>query len=99
MAPEIETRQPGETYKGVQADIFSLGVILFTLKFGAPPCSRATPMDRNYSILMRKPEAFWKLHPSVKKYINTKGPVAEDLIDLLTSMLSSDLKLRPASIE
>lgn len=99
IAPEIETRRSGETYKGVQADIFSLGVILFIFKFGNPPFIRASPMDRNYSIFIRKPECFWKMHPSVKKYNAANEPIDEDLKDLLTSMLSSDLKTRPESVE
>ena len=99
IAPEIENRASGETYKGVQADIFSLGVLLFIFTFGAPPFNRATPMDRNYAIFLRKKEMFFKVHPSVKKYIAKNGPVSETLIDLLTSMLSSDLTVRPVSVQ
>ena len=75
IAPEIENRQPGQTYKGVQADILSLGVILFIFKFGAPPFNRASPTDRNFGIFLRKNECFWKMHPSVKKYIAKNGPL------------------------
>ena len=99
IAPEIETRQLGETYRGVQADIFSLGVLLFIFKFGAPPFTRASPSDRNFSIFMRKTECFWKMHPSVKKHIAKNGPLNEELVDLLTSMLSSDLTKRPENIQ
>ena len=65
----------GQTYKGVQADILSLGVILFIFKFGAPPFNRASPTDRNFGIFLRKNECFWKMHPSVKKYIAKNGPL------------------------
>ena len=99
IAPEIETRKEGETYKGVQADVFSLGVLLFIFTFGAPPFSRASPNDRNFAIFLRKNELFFKVHPSVKKYIAKNGPVSESLIDLLTSMLSSDLEKRPVSVQ
>ena len=36
-APEIEDREGNKSYKGIQADIYSLGIILFTMKFGKPP--------------------------------------------------------------
>jgi len=48
---------------------------------------------------MRKTECFWKMHPSVKKYIAKNGPLDEQLMDLLTSMLSADLNVRPVSVE
>ena len=69
MAPEIEQRSQGETYMGIPADIFSLGVILFIITFGAPPFSRTLPGDRNFNIFLRNKECFWKMHPSVKKYV------------------------------
>lgn len=72
--------------------------MLFIFKFGAPPFNRASPLDRNYSIFLRKTEMFFKVHPSVKKYIAKNGPVCEKFIDLLTSMLSSDLGKRPVSV-
>ena len=91
IAPEIEDRKPGDTYKGIQADIFSLGVILFLFKFGAPPFTRASISDPNYKVFSRNNQLFWKSHPSVKKSLANKGLLTEDLVDLLNSMLSSDL--------
>jgi len=73
--------------------------LLFIFVFGAPPFSRASPLDRNYAIFLRKTELFWKVHPSVKRYIAKNGPVSEPLTDLLTSMLSSDLTKRPVSVK
>ena len=73
--------------------------MLFIFKFGAPPFNRATTMDRNYAIFLRKTELFFKVHPSVKKYIAKHGQVDESLLDLLTSMLSSDLSKRPVSVQ
>ena len=99
MAPEIESRAQGETYMGVPADIFSLGVILFIITFGAPPFSRTVPSDRNFNIFLRNKECFWKMHPSVRKYVNKSGPVNPQLIDLLTSMLSTDIDSRPESVQ
>ena len=45
MAPEIRRK---ELYRGGQADIFSLGVILFILSFGVPPFVKADMSDRLY---------------------------------------------------
>ena len=51
MAPEIIDKRHGETYRGVPADIFALGVLLWILAFGTPPFAEASSRDRNYSIL------------------------------------------------
>ena len=65
MAPEIiwneknsvETRQ---TYDGKCADIFSLGVLLFTLIFNQQPFKKASPGDYSYrNIYNSNFEAFW----------------------------------------
>ena len=98
MAPEVEQRSQGETYMGIPADIFSLGVILFIITFGAPPFSRTLPGDRNFNIFLRNKECFWRMHPSVKKYVTKSGPVNPKLIDLLTNMLSADITARPESV-
>ena len=95
MAPEIEGKAFDETYRGVPADIFSLGVLLWIMHFGTPPFAKATKNDRNYSILVRNAEAFWRLHPSVRAF---DGSVDEDLKTLLTGMLSSDALKRPESV-
>ena len=68
MAPEIEDKRYDETYKGVAADIFALGVLLWILHFGQPPFSNASSTDKNYSLLQRKPESFWRVHPTVRKH-------------------------------
>jgi serine/threonine protein kinase len=98
MAPEIIDKRHNETYKGVPADIFAMGVLLWILAFAQPPFSQASSRDRNFSTLQRKPEAFWRLHPCVKKQ---PEPIDEDLKLLLTSMLSRDIgnDKRPESLE
>jgi len=63
MAPEIIDKKTGEHYNGVQADIFSLGVIIFVLYIGKPPFSTAKSTDRYYSLLKRKPESYFRLAP------------------------------------
>ena len=98
MAPEVESNVQ-LNYMGISADIFSLGVILFIITFGAPPFTRAVPSDRNFNIFTRNKDCFWKMHPSVKKYVAKAGEVNPRLIDLLTSMLSADIGTRPASVK
>ena len=66
MAPEVANRPYFETYRAVPADIFSLGVLLWILNFGRPPFAKANMSDRNYSLLVRNPEGFWRMHPTVK---------------------------------
>ena len=51
MAPEIIDKRHNETYKGVTADIFAMGVLLWILAFGQPPFAEASSRDRNFSIL------------------------------------------------
>ena len=98
MAPEVESNVQ-LNYMGISADVFSLGVILFIITFGAPPFTRAVPSDRNFNIFMRNKDCFWKMHPSVKKYVAKAGEVNPKLIDLLTSMLSADIGTRPESVK
>lgn len=102
MAPEVIMKDRYDVYEGVQADIFSLGVILFILYFGAPPFSRADPRnDRFYSLLSKKPESFFRLHPTIKRVQSELNiaTVDADLIDLLTVLLSQDLSVRPRTID
>ena len=69
---------------------------MWVMHFGAPPFASASKKDRNYSIFIKNIEAFWRLHPCVR---NLKESLDEDLKALLTSMLSSDVKNRPVSVE
>ena len=97
MAPEILNKRLGETYRGVPADVFSLGVLLWIMQFAKPPFFEASSRDKNYTILQRNPESFWRLHPTIKRFEGAS--VDPDLKDLLTSMLSQDISKRPESIE
>ena len=96
IAPEIENKRSDETYKGQQADIFSLGVLLWIMHFARPPFTSSSNNDRMYPLLQRKPEIFWKLHPTVKKLT---VPVDQDFKNLMESMLNRDLNVRPQIIE
>lgn len=99
MAPEIIDKRHGETFRGVPADIFALGVVLWIMNFGTPPFGEASSRDRNYSILQRNPEAFWRLHPCIRRQTES---VDEDLKLLLTSMLNREIGTadkRPETID
>ena len=72
-----------------------MGVLLWILQFAAPPHNDTSSTDRNYSILQRNSEAFWRLHPCVRKWGSV---IDEDFKSLMTSMMSSDLEKRPQSI-
>jgi serine/threonine protein kinase len=53
MAPEIHV--PNASYKGVCADIFSLGVLLFIMAFGRPFFkNEEQPLNIGYNIFMTK---------------------------------------------
>jgi len=49
MAPEIRN---GEEYNGKETDIFSMGVVLFTLVVGYFPFTKASFSDKFYGLLI-----------------------------------------------
>ena len=75
---------------------------MFILFFGQPPFNKADPVnDRFYSLLVRKQEHFFRLHPTVKRIsqelnLETLEP---SFLDLLSQLLSRDLDRRPTSVE
>jgi len=61
-APEINL---GKSYDGTKADIFSIGVILFTLSMKSFPFHKAVPHDEYFRWLVQaKYEQFWSRHES-----------------------------------
>ena len=60
MSPQILERTP---YKGVEADLFSLGVIIFMLTVGHPPFDMASPADKFYRLIYENnARDFWMVH-------------------------------------
>lgn len=100
MAPEVLMKDRYDTYEGVTADIFSLGVILFILYFGQPPFNKADDRnDRFYSLFAKKPESFFRLHPTIKRVRGEiDAEINQDLIELLAAMLSKEVAMRPKSV-
>ena len=69
-APEIMSRQ-SSGYDPQQADIFALGVTLFTLVFGVPPFLNATMQDTYYREFYQAKDQssvprFVRVHPATK---------------------------------
>jgi serine/threonine protein kinase len=84
MAPEVREG----LYDGFQADLFSLGVILFTMYTGCPPFTCAKSTDPLYSLLT-KPDVndrrmFWAFHKKRKPSLN----IPDDFKDLIGKMLA-----------
>lgn len=81
MAPEINEEKP---YSGRQADLFSLGVILFILVTQNPPFTAATLQDPFYkAIAQNKWTSFWKVHSKSKP----QGFFSEEFKVLIVQML------------
>ena len=60
MAPEIIS---GKTYSGFKADIYSLGIILFSSVLGHFPFGCASKRDKNYNLLFnpKLQDKFWEI--------------------------------------
>ena len=57
MAPEI---LEGREYNGQKADVFALGVIIFTILLGIFPFESASDEDRYYALYLTNPDAYFK---------------------------------------
>lgn len=67
MAPEINSQTENLCgYDGSKADIFSLGVLLFTMAFGNTPFIEATNQCMFWRLFKANPIEFFKKHSSTK---------------------------------
>ena len=89
MAPEI-IDQNTYYYDAANADIFSLGVVLFTIYFGQPPFNIACP-ERDYFFkrMVLEPHKFMRLHPSTRQFYK-KGLIEDEAQDLMLKMMSTE---------
>ena len=96
MAPEIVIE---ENYSGYPADIFSLGVLLFTMVVGHLPFSKPSPKDDKYYqvIWWEKMDIFWKWHTEKKEGL--LEIYSESFRELVGSMLYLDPIARPSLSE
>ena len=65
MAPEVHSARI-TPFDGKLADMFSLGIIFFTIAFGAPPFHVANNSDNYFRYIHLKPgnHDFFKFHPN-----------------------------------
>ena len=90
MAPEIKQKVP---FSGQVADLFSFGVILFTMYAGVPPFMDAALEDPHYRLLAyNRSEEFWAAHQQGRE----PRFFSDSFKDLMTSMLAYAPYLRPA---
>ncbi len=86
--PEMELGN----YTGLQADIFSAGVILFVMYTGTPPFMSTKNHDKVYKLIKEKNFAkFWKLHENKKPV----GFYPDSFKRLLNSFFSAEVDRRP----
>ncbi|ETV98387.1 CAMK/CAMKL protein kinase [Aphanomyces invadans] len=76
MAPEVVQ---GCHYDPAQADVWSLGIMLFMLVTGSPMCMKATPRDSRF--------AYFTKHGLAKLVASWNIKVDPQVIDLLENML------------
>lgn len=98
MPPEIRhiKKNPGKaTYVAEKADIFTLGITLFTLMFNSIPFGKAEVTDSYYKPLaMRNSDLFFKSHPSTSR-LAKRNKLEFSLKNLVSSLLDPEASHRP----
>ena len=90
MAPEIKE---GRIYDGRQADIFSVGVILFVIVLGIFPFNEAKRAEPNYRLIMEgEIEEYWA-------NMDEMNYLSKEFKELIMSMVSYDASERPTVSE
>ena len=87
MAPEIKK---GEVYDGKEVDIFSLGVVLYSLVRGLFPFGEARSDDYWYNLIREKRFDYYF------SKVDAEGILSEEFKDLITSMFAEEGKDRPS---
>ena len=81
MAPEIAL---GVRYQPVSADLFALGVIIFTMCTGVMPFSQAHCANKIYRLIASyKHSVFWAAHEA-----HTGAPFSANFKELMNNMLA-----------
>eukprot|EP00826_Nyctotherus_ovalis_P037739 TRINITY_DN3469_c0_g1_i14.p1 TRINITY_DN3469_c0_g1~~TRINITY_DN3469_c0_g1_i14.p1 ORF type:complete len:323 (-),score=95.91 TRINITY_DN3469_c0_g1_i14:123-1037(-) len=89
MAPEINSRA---SFCGVKADLFALGVMLFTVVAGHKPFKKASVQDKWYRMLTLENEKFW----SVAEHNKSAGIFSREFKDLINKLLAYKAEARPS---
>ena len=87
MAPEIKK---GDVYNGKEVDIFSLGVVLYSLVRGLFPFGEARSDDYWYNLIREKRFDYYF------SKVDAEGILSEEFKDLITSMFAEEGKDRPS---
>ena len=100
MAPEIwenDFTKEKKIYDGKKIDVFSLGVVLFSLIFNGHPFNKAIPRDQFFRLInVNNWEEYWKIFAEKIKMITEKEEAAEwELLkNLIEKMLTKDSEKR-----
>ena len=74
---------------GQSADVFALGVILFSMIFGQKPFYEASLNDKHYNYIAENQcDEFWNIHQ--KSMADKNKFISHELKDLIMSMLQYD---------
>ena len=92
--PEV---QEGEKYNPMMLDIFSCGVVLFTMMFGNYPFAKATKRDAAYKCIINGGfDKFWKHH---EKKSGIDKSISDEFKDLFQQMVNPNPARRPTADE
>jgi len=84
----------------LMADIYSLGVVLFTMVLGIPPYSESEKdgklyFDKHYDLLRKDIKRFWKAHEGYRE-ADGKPKLTKAFKDAVEAMLKEDANKRPS---
>jgi serine/threonine protein kinase len=101
MAPEVLEKRP---YRGTSVDIFSAGVVLFTMITGSMPFeTSASVSDLLYQHIVHKNYQQywedWEKTPEAQTYIKSGKTMPEAFKDLIVKMVAYDYVDRPTLSE
>jgi serine/threonine protein kinase len=101
MAPEVLEKRP---YRGTSVDIFSAGVVLFTMITGSMPFETSASIgDHLYQyIVSRNYQKYWEeweKSADAKTFTTSGKNLRDDFKDLIVKMVAYDYVERPTLTE
>ena len=79
MPPEVHM---GCEYDGQVADLYALGIILFTMRLGIPPFIKAIDSYDLFNMMKQNNSKFWKKHGE------KKHKISDDFKSIINQMLN-----------
>lgn len=89
MAPEIILNTP---YQGNVVDLYSLGVIIFSMFSGHPPFTKAHDSDSHFKLMHKNPAKYWEKIEFIKK----SGFYSPEYKQFISGMLAMQPSARPS---